>query len=408
MSEMSETPAAAPPQHIRAKSWTLSRLIAGQVCLHGAMAGMRMAAPLLALKSGHSALAVGVLLALFSLSQVFLALPAGRFADRHGLRRPIKLGVIAATLGATLPVVWPHFAALCVGALLMGGASGVASIALQRHVGRLASNTTELKTLFSWLALGPAMSNFLGPVLAGLLIDYAGVWLGGATADARGFQMAFVGLALLPVVAWLLVRHTPELPFVPTDNAVRQPHVWELLRNPQMRRLLMVNWLLSSCWDVHTFVVPVLGHERGFNASVIGAILGSFAVAATVIRLAIPLIASRLQERKVVTASMLVTATVFAIYPLMATPITMALCSIVLGFALGSVQPMILSTLHQITPHALHGQALGLRLMVTNLSSVLMPVLFGTAGVAAGVAVVFWTMGSLVAAGSRAAWGLRP
>ena len=405
MSDMHPKPA---PQHVHAKAWTLARLIAGQICLHGAMAGMRLAAPLLALKEGHSAFAVGVLLALFSLTQVFLALPAGRFADRHGLRRPISLGVIAATLGALLPVVWPHFAMLCASALLMGGASGAASIALQRHVGRLASDTTELKTLFSWLALGPAISNFLGPVLAGLLIDYAGVWLGGTTADARGFQMAFVGLALLPILAWLLVRRTAELPNATPSNAARQPQVWDLLRNPQMRRLLMVNWLLSSCWDVHTFVVPVLGHERAFSASVIGAILGSFAIAAAVVRLAIPLLASRLQEWKVVTGSMLITATVFAIYPLMPTPITMALCSIILGLALGAVQPMILSTLHQITPHALHGQALGLRLMVTNMSSVLMPMLFGTAGVAAGVSVVFWTMGSMVAAGSRVAWRLRP
>ena len=390
------------------KARTLVRLIGGQVCLHGSMAGMRLAAPLLALKEGHSALAVGVLLALFSLTQVFLALPAGRYADRHGLLRPIGWGVVAATLGALLPVLHPHFAVLCASALLMGGATGAASIALQRHVGRLASDTTELKSLFSWLALGPAISNFLGPVLAGLLIDNAGVWMGGAAADARGFQAAFLGLAMLPVVAWFLVRRTIELPNPqPAANAVR-PAVWNLLRNPTMRRLLVVNWLLSSCWDVHTFVVPVLGHERAFSASVIGGILGSFAVAAALVRLAIPLLASQLQEWKVVTTSMLVTATVFAIYPFMPTPITMGMCSVVLGLALGAVQPMILSTLHQITPHALHGQALALRLMITNMSSVLMPMLFGTAGVAAGVSLVFWTMGSMVAAGSRVAWRLRP
>ena len=390
------------------KARTLARLIAGQVCLHGSMAGMRLAAPLLALKEGHSALSVGVLLALFSLTQVFLALPAGRYADKHGLVRPIGWGVVAATVGAILPVVWPHFAVLCSSALLMGGATGITSIALQRHVGRLASDTSELRSLFSWLALGPAISNFLGPVLAGLLIDNAGVWVGGTQADAHGFQAAFIGLAVLPMAAWFLVRHTTELPNPqPAANAVR-PAVWNLLRNPTMRRLLLVNWLLSSCWDVHTFVVPVLGHERGFSASVIGAILGSFAVAAALVRLAIPLLASRLEEWKVVTTSMLVTATVFAIYPFMPTAITMGVCSVVLGLALGAVQPMILSTLHQITPHALHGQALALRLMITNMSSVLMPMLFGTAGVAAGVSLVFWTMGSMVAAGSRSAWRLRP
>ena len=56
---------------------SLARLIAGHICLHACMAGTRLAAPLLALKQGYSPLAVGVLLALFALTQVFLALPAG-------------------------------------------------------------------------------------------------------------------------------------------------------------------------------------------------------------------------------------------------------------------------------------------------------------------------------------------
>jgi dipeptide/tripeptide permease len=69
---------------------------------------------------------------------------------------------------------------------------------------------------------------------------------------------------------------------------------------------------------------------------------------------------------------------------------------------------MIMSTLHQITPEARHGEALGLRLMSINASSVLMPLLFGTAGAVVGVSVVFWTVGLAVGAGSRAAWRLRP
>jgi MFS family permease len=105
---------------------------------------------------------------------------------------------------------------------------------------------------------------------------------------------------------------------------------------------------------------------------------------------------------------MVITGLLFAIYPLMVSPWTMGLCSVLLGLALGSVQPMIMSTLHQITPHALHGQALGLRLASINLSSVLMPMLFGTAGMVVGVSVVFWTLGAMVSAGSALAWRLRP
>ena len=69
---------------------SLARLIAGHICLHACMAGTRLAAPLLALKQGYSPLAVGVLLALFALTQVFLALPAGRYADRHEPEQVIK------------------------------------------------------------------------------------------------------------------------------------------------------------------------------------------------------------------------------------------------------------------------------------------------------------------------------
>jgi MFS family permease len=81
--------------------WALLRLISGHVCLHASMAGMRLAAPLWALQQGYGPFAVGFLLALFSLSQVFLALPAGRFADRHGLRKPVSRAVVASITGAT-------------------------------------------------------------------------------------------------------------------------------------------------------------------------------------------------------------------------------------------------------------------------------------------------------------------
>lgn len=388
---MNRTPAAHDTPR-----FALARLIAGHICLHACMAGMRMAAPLMALREGYSPLAVGFLLALFALTQVFLALPAGRYADRHGLKRPVGFCVVAASFGAGLAVVFPVFAVLCLSALLTGGATGVASISLQRHVGRAAQNATELKKVFSWLAIGPALSNFIGPLTAGLLIDHS------------GFRAAFLFLALLPLAAWLWVRPTVELPPVVINQAAAPRNTWDLLREPLMRRLLLVNWLLSSCWDVHSFVVPVLGHERGFSASVIGAILGAFAIAATLVRLLLPLVASRVREWSIVTSAMVFTALLFGVYPFMLTPLTMGACSVLLGLALGSVQPMIMSTLHQITPEARHGEALGLRLMAMNASSVLMPMMFGTAGAIVGVSVVFWTVGLAVGTGARSAWLLRP
>ncbi len=372
----------------------LVHLIIGQVCLHGTMAGMRLAAPLWALREGFSAAAVGFLLALFALTQVFLAIPAGRYADANGLKKPVGFAIILASSGMLLATALPHIITLGIAALCTGGATGIAVIALQRHVGRAAENPLQLKQVFSWLSIGPAVSNFLGPFTAGLLIDFL------------GFRAAFLFLALLPLATWFWIRNTKELPAIALRTQEKK-QFWDLLREPLMRRLMIVNWLLSSCWDVHTFVVPLLGHERGYSASVIGTILGSFAIAAAAIRVLLPVLAHSLREWAVITVAMVMTAMLFAVYPLMPTALSMGVCSVFLGFTLGCVQPMIMSTLHQITPEDRHGEALGLRLMAINGSSVVMPMLFGVAGAAIGVAGLFWVTGACVGLGARLASRLK-
>ena len=367
------------------------------------MTGMRMAAPLLALREGYSAVAVGLLLALFALTQVFLALPAGRYADRHGLKRPVKYAVIVAAVGTGAAVLFPTFPVLCFAALCTGAATGCATIALQRHVGRAAHDPTQLRQVFSWLAIGPAVSNFIGPFFAGLLIDHAGAYAGSTTGYRAAFAM-MMGMALL---TWFWVRTAQEMPAVIAPNGGKRQKAWDLLKDPNFRRLLILNWLLSSCWDVHTFVVPLLGYERGLSASAIGTILGCFALAAALIRVVMPFVAERLREATVLFAAMLAAAALFAVYPLMPTAVLLGTCSILLGLALGSVQPMIMSMLHQLTPPERHGEALGLRLMAINGSSVAMPIIFGYAGALVGVAGLFWIVGGAVGAGSRIAWGMR-
>ena len=373
----------------------LVKLIAGQLCLHACMAGMRMAAPLLALRSGQSEAAVGVLLSMFALTQVFLALPAGRYADAHGLKRPMAWAVLMSVVGAGAAALWPVFAVLCLSGMLTGGATGIAIIALQRHVGRAVKGVAQMKQAFSWLSIAPAFSNFVGPFVAGLLIDHA------------GFDWAFMAMAALPMVAWLWIMQAHELPPAHKPAGEQKNSAWDLLNEPMFRRLLMVNWFLSACWDIHTFVVPILGHERGISASAIGTILGSFAMAAAFVRLMMPLIAARLQEWQVITGAMMVTSVVLAIYPFTSTAVLMGVCSVMLGLSLGGVQPMVMSTLHQITPEHRHGEALGLRLMGINASSVLMPMVFGAAGTVIGISGLFWCVSAVVGLGSRSARQLR-
>ncbi len=365
----------------------LLRLIAGQTFLHASMAGTRMAAPLLALREGYSEAAVGFLLALFALASIFLALPSGRFADRHGLHLPIGLCVVASVVGAGAAAIWPVFPVLCFAALLTGAAAGAASITLQRHVGRIAHGPAQLREAFSWLSIGPAVSNFFGPFLAGLLIDHG------------GFRLAFLALALLPLVCWLWIRRTRDLGPMPSHPHGPQGTAWAMVRELSFRRLLVLNWVVASSWDLHTFIIPVLGHERGLSAAVIGSLLGAFAVAAAVVRLGLPLVAARLTEWRVIGAACAGTALALAAYPMVSHPLAMGACSVVLGLCLGTVQPMVMSLLHQVTPSHRHGDAIALRQIVIQGSSVSMPLAFGAAGAVLGVAGVFWAVGAMASTG---------
>jgi len=366
----------------------------GQVCLHSCMAGVRVAAPLLVLRSGHDAWAVGLLLGLFAAAPLFLSLQAGRLADRHGYHHPVRWAVGLTVLGGSLAVLstwlstW-QFPVLCMAAPLCGVGANFGLIAIQRTAGRLAEgDRVSLTRIFSWLGLAPALSNVIGPVLAGVMIDLS------------GFRGAFALLMLLPLATGWWAR---QVPVEVRSAAVVPPGkrtAWGLFSMPGMRRLLLVNFLMSASWDLHAFTVPILGHERGFSASAIGLILGAFAASVAGVRFAIPFLSHRLREWQVLVGAMLLTTVVFTLYPLVHAAWLMGLCAATLGLALGAVNPMIMTTLHHLTPSDRHGEAIALRSMTINTSSTFLPLLFGAAGAALGAASLFWVMALAVGGGS--------
>jgi MFS family permease len=411
---------AAPVARPSLTTRTLLALVVGQLGVHAAMAGLRMAAALQALQAGDSAWAVGLLLSLFAGAAVLSALGAGRMADRHGYHRPVALAVVVTLVGmacalasTAAPDPW-RFTLLCVAAAATGMGANTGMLAVQRTAGRAAANATERVRVFSWLGVAPSFSNVVGPVAAGFMID------------AAGYAWAYALLLALPLLTLAAARVVPREPprsrsgvggagagadpgtGVHGAGPERKRKAWDLLRVPAFRRLMWVNGLLSMCWDVHTFAVPVLGHERGFSAATIGLILGAFTLAVTGVRLVIPLLAHRLQQGRVVHAAMWACALVFAVYPLAPTPLTMGVCAVLLGLALGCVQPMVMSLLHDAVPADRQGAALALRSMVINASSTVLPLAFGAAGALAGAGALFWVVALAVGGGSPLARRLQP
>ncbi len=374
----------------------LLALVACQIGLHACTQGARMAAPLQALQQGQGALTVGLLLALFALLPAMLAIPAGRLADRYGYHRPVRVAASLSLGGALIAAASGSTVALCAAAALCGAGSGFGMIAVQRTAGRMARDGADRMRIFSWVALAPAVANLLGPLLAGVLID------------GLGFRATFAVLSLLPAGTLLFAQSVPhELPAPLAVSATRRPPAWDLLREPAFRRLLLTNWMVATSWDVFGFALPVVGHQRGLSATTIGGVLAAYALASMAVRLLIPWVAHRLSRRLTMAGALLLTAGVFALFPLLHEVWVMLALAAVLGLALGAIQPAILASVHDAAPVDRQGEALALRSMSVHLSMAIMPLVFGGVGAAIGATALFWLMAATLSVGGWCTLGLR-
>lgn len=357
----------------------LAPLVVLTVFAHTAFNGSRVAVSLYALSLSSTPLTVGALVSLYSLLPMFLSVPAGRMIDRIGTGKPLLFASLALACGVGTPALLPGIAPLYVACTLIGLAFMVFHIAVQNSVGAL-SRPEDRAVNFSWLALGFSVSGFLGPTLAGLAIDHA------------GHRVAFAMLALSGAVPalFLAIRR----PSFRRAHAGAAPggRVRDLVDLPELRRVFLVTGVLAMAWDLFAFVMPIYGTSIGLTASTIGAILGSFALATFVVRLALPWFARRLPEWQLVSATLFVAAAAYSLFPLVRTVPFIAAIAFLLGLGLGASQPSLMSLIQHATPAGRLGESLGVRTMVLNVSHTLLPLFFGGIGTALGMGPVFWSM----------------
>lgn len=373
----------------------MALLVGAQGGVHACMSGVRLAVPLLTLEQGHGPAVAGALVAVFGLAQMLLSMPAGRMAERHGVKLPVIWGAVLAVFGALIAAAWPAVPGLVLAAVCEGAAIAVVVVAVQRQAGRLARNPDEVRQAFAWASFTPAASNFVGPAFAGVAID------------TFGFRVAFLLLALGPMISWVVVRATLELPQPAAPKTQTRSSAWALWHDAPVRRVLMMNWFVSATWEVHGVMVPLIGHARDLSASAIGGILASIAITAALVRLLAPWLGARVREWILITGALLIAAAALTLYPFMHSALAMGACSMLLGMSIGGVQPLVMGLLHQMAPPHQRAQAVALRLILINASSISMPLLAGAAGGLVGVSSVFFVTAALMLAGARMATGLR-
>jgi predicted MFS family arabinose efflux permease len=355
---------------------------------HLAFVGARMTTVLFALELGASEAAVGVLMSLFALLPMLLSVSAGRLIDRVGPRRPLAVSFAVLAVSAALPFAFPSLATLYLSATLLGVSFMYVHIAMNSVFG--AHGSPEQRALnFSWLALGFAISNSIGPLVAGYAID------------GFGHAPAFLVLALFPAVAFvlLLARKRP-LPRPEQGPLAKRTGVLDLLRIPGLRQTFWVSLLLASGWDLFTFIIPLYGARLGLSAAAIGVILSTFAVATLTVRIAMPVLIKKLRQWVIILAALGISGTCYLLFPFAQGVPPLMLLSFVLGLGLGSAQPVIMSLLYAASPPGRQGEAVGVRTSLLNGSHTLIPLASGAVSSAVGMAPVFWVLAACLLAGA--------
>ncbi len=360
----------------------------------GSFKGVRILNTLYALELGASPLTIGLLLATYAVFPLFLAVYAGKVADRHGARLPLLAGMIGVGVGIFVPFAAPSLPVLFVSAAVVGLGFIFVQVPMQAVTGSLGSGAARTSN-FNIYSLAVASSDLVGPVVAGFSIDHL------------GHVPTYLSLTLLNAGAVLgllyLIRRIPAAGV--RREELRSQRMTDLLGNPALRRTFLGSAVVMTGLDLYQLYMPLYGHAAGLSASVIGILLGAFAAAAFAVRVMLPLLVRRFGEERTLAYSLFLAAATFLLFPFFTLAIVLGAISFVLGLGLGLGQPLSTILTYNRSPANRVGEALGLRIAINNVMHVAAPAAFGAVGAALGLPVMFWVSSALLALGAHASRG---
>lgn len=177
---------------------TAHLLIGYTLFAHLPFCAARMLAPLNAIALGAGPATIGLMLAMFGLVTMLTSVAVGRWLDRGGTRRALWWSALMLVGTLLVPALWQGMPALFLLCLGCGTAWNIVYLAVV-HVLGMGDDPDEKLGNFSTHSALMSVSSFLGPMIAGVVIDHA------------GFVAAIWLLAAFPlvVVGGLLTGHLP-------------------------------------------------------------------------------------------------------------------------------------------------------------------------------------------------------
>lgn len=359
---------------------------------------MATAVPLFAVALGLVPLGVGVLVALPNALPVVLAMRAGRWIDRAGAGRWLTAGTAGMASAPLALVLAPTVPALAWAQLALGVFQLFAALASQSYVADLGGGRALERNYATYATLLSA-GRLVGPLMVGLAIDAAGFRAAFAVAAGMALvsaALAFairggVGAASPPAAAF---RDSPD----PSGGGASLPRPYgprRALANVGVQLAILSSAGVFVAISVRQAFLPVALQDLGYPATTIGALVSLGALAAVLVRPAMPLVARALGgPARTLVVAMAAVAVAVGLLGVVRSLAAFALLGVLAGFGTGVGLPLSIVTVASHVEARHRGAALGLRLSLNRGAQLLMPVAIGAVIGATGFGVGFALAGA--------------
>ncbi|MFP3463200.1 MFS transporter [Arthrobacter globiformis] len=336
---------------------------------------------------GLTLLNLGILLAVYDISEVFLKPVFGALSDRIGAK-PVIVGGLIGFAALSLIGLWAANPLLLgLARLGQGAAASAFSPASSAMVARLSAGKNA-GTFFgrygSWKSLGYVIGPLLG---AGLIA-------------AGGFALLFGALSVLAAATavWVLfaVPHLPPLP--------RQRYtVLDLARQVAERRFLVPTLVLAASMGAMGAAIgflPALAVQHGLDPVAGTAAVSVLAVASLLVQPRIGAMRDmhRIGDAGGMRTGLLLTAAGVALVAAVPGPVTIFIAAAVIGAGVGAATPLGFAHLADSTPKERMGRTMGSAELGRELGDAGGPLLVGTVATAASFPLGLGLLALLVAA----------
>jgi MFS family permease len=358
------------------------RLIGLMVLAHLAFGGVRLTLTLWAVARGMSPLGVGLLLSMLMIMPTLTSVAMGRWSDRVGFRPPVRCGMLLILLGGLLAAWAPHLAVIALGSVLVGWGVTMAQVAVTQAIGQ-ACGPEGTTWGFAGMSVGFSFSGFVGPLVAGVLIDNA------------GHASAFLAMCITPPLGLLLLRTVRSPLLQPVARAQHSEGVApqaSLMALGSIRSALIIAAMVALAWDLFNFFMPVHAAALGLSATAIGAIASTYAAGSLAVRMVLGRMAQRVSPARLLTVALAMTVLLYGITPWATSLPQLLALALLTGLMLGAGQPLAMTLLHQNAPPGREGEAIGMRSVIVSASQTFLPAAFGALGSALGTGPVFWVV----------------